>query len=99
MIMETGTTTRSATKQQALEQQLASIISLMEEQKSNQAEKTQQLLEESKQHSEQLTKLAGENLARWESLEMKQEETSVAVSSLEENLSSVKAGSHTGSHF
>ena len=36
-------------------------------------------------------KLAEENQAHWESLEMKQEDTSVAVSSLEENLSSVKA--------
>ena len=36
-------------------------------------------------------KLAGENQAHWESLEKKQEETSEVVSSLEENLSSVKA--------
>jgi transcriptional regulator of heat shock response len=40
---------------------------------------TQQLLEESKQHSERLIKLAGENQAHWESLEKKQEETSVVV--------------------
>ena len=75
--MEMGITTRSTAKQQALEQQLASIISLMEEQKSDQAEQTQQLLEESRQHSEQLTKLVGENQAHWESLEMQQEETSL----------------------
>ena len=90
--METqGVTTRSAARQQELEQQLASILSLMEEQKANIAKQTQQLLEESKQHSKRLMKLAGENQAHWESLEKKQEETSEVVSSLEENLSSVKA--------
>ena len=87
-LMETTVTTR---RQQELEKQLACIISLMEEQKSNQAEQTQQLLDELKQHSEQLTKLAGENQALWESLTMKQQETSEAVSSLEGILGSVKA--------
>jgi hypothetical protein len=36
--METGITTRSAAKQQELEQQLASTLSLMEEQKANRSE-------------------------------------------------------------
>ena len=62
--METqGVTTRSAARQQELEQQLASILCLMEEQKANLVKQTQQLLEESKQHSEWLMKLAGENQA------------------------------------
>ncbi len=85
-----ATTTRSAAKQQEMEQQLASIISMIEEQKASQVEQTQQLLETSRHHSEQLTKLADENQARWESLKARQEGTSEAVSSLEENLSSVK---------
>ena len=50
---------------------------MKEQKKRNQAEKTQQLLEESKQHLE--------------SLKTKQEEISIAVISLEENLSSLKA--------
>ena len=66
----------------------------MEEQRSSQAERTQQLFDESKQHSEQLTKLAGENQARWKSLTVKQPETSEAVSPLVENLGSVKAVMH-----
>ena len=85
-----ATTTRSAAKQEEMEQQLASIISMIEEQKASQVEQTQQLLETSRHHSEQLTKLADENQAHWESLKARQEGTSEAVSSLEENLSSVK---------
>ena len=77
-MMETqSVTTRSAARQQELEQQLASILSLMEEQKANIAKQTQKLLEESKQHSEWLMKLAGENQAHWESLEKKQETSEV----------------------
>ena len=43
-----STMTRSAAKQQELEEQLTSILTLMEEQKASQVEQAQRLLEESR---------------------------------------------------
>ena len=74
-----ATTTRSAAKQQKLEEQMSSLLKFMEELKTSEAEQAR-LLEEcqtvlldelrtsSQRHEEQLTEFAGEHERRLDSL-------------------------------
>ena len=95
-------TTRSAAKQQELEEQMSSLLTLMQELKSNQtdqaeryeerqAELLSELLTSNQRHEEQLTKLAEEHSEKLDSLTTDQQQTAETVKALEENLSSVKS--------
>ena len=95
-------TTRSATKQQELEEQMSSLLTLMQELKSNQTDQAEccekhqaELLSElrtlNQRHEEQLTKLSEEHSEKLDLLTADQQQTAVTVKALEENLSSVKS--------
>ena len=92
-------TTRSAARQQQLEEQVATILGLMQEQGRSQAEQAQlterrqtQLLQElQEQHQQQMARMSQKYEGRWHSLNTAQTETSEAVAALEDNMSDMKS--------
>ena len=92
-------TTRSAARQQQLEEQVATILNLMQEQGRNLAEQAQhserrqtQLMHELQvQHQQQMDKMSQEYEHRWHSLNAVQVETSEAVAALEGNMADMKS--------
>ena len=88
-------TTRSAARQQQLEEQVTTILGLMQEQGRSQAEQAQlserrqpQLLQElQEQHQQQRAKMAQEYEGHWHSLNTAQ---AVGVLALEDNNSDMK---------
>ena len=92
-------TTRSVARQQQLEEQVGSILALMQEQGRSLAEQAQQsekrqiqlMHELQEQHQQQMARMSQEYEHRWHSLNTAQTETSDAVTALESNLSHVKS--------